>query len=112
MEAFYQMVDRCETIDLGFAGPKFTWTNMRMGLMNIQERLDREFCNQSWLELFPEVVVSHLPRTYSDHLPNLLQQGSKLQCRRESPFHFLKAWLHTPSFRRSYNGRGSRRGRP
>lgn len=46
LRPLHRMVDQCGLLDLGFVGSPFTWTNMRRGLANIQERLDRALCNQ------------------------------------------------------------------
>lgn len=35
LEPFQRMVSSCELIDMGFSGPKFTWTNMRRGIANV-----------------------------------------------------------------------------
>uniref|UniRef100_A0A2N9IIA7 Reverse transcriptase zinc-binding domain-containing protein n=1 Tax=Fagus sylvatica TaxID=28930 RepID=A0A2N9IIA7_FAGSY len=39
--SFCNFVHNVGTIDLGFSGSKFTWSNRRVGLANIRERLDR-----------------------------------------------------------------------
>lgn len=67
-----RMVDCCGLIDMGYVGTPFTWMNMRSGLANIQERLDRAMCNQEWQDLFSDTVVKHLPRVKSDHVPLLI----------------------------------------
>ncbi|GLT34240.1 hypothetical protein SLA2020_087660 [Shorea laevis] len=40
-------LDAYNLLDLGFNGPKFTWSNMRSILNLIQARLDRAFANPS-----------------------------------------------------------------
>ena len=46
INAFHNYLDACNLLDLGFNGPRFTWTNKRdQGL--VMERLDRFFCNLS-----------------------------------------------------------------
>ena len=37
-------LDRCNMIDLGFSGSRFTWDNHRNAHILIQERMDRFFC--------------------------------------------------------------------
>ena len=62
----------CGMLDLGFSGPKYTWTNKR-GLADlIQLRLDRCWANSSWKSLFQEANVSHLAQVNSNHCPLLL----------------------------------------
>ncbi|CAL8076880.1 unnamed protein product [Prunus armeniaca] len=44
---FKDWFDNQEMLDLGFARPKFTWTNKR-----VLERLDKAICNVKWRRLF------------------------------------------------------------
>ncbi|XP_070013850.1 uncharacterized protein [Nicotiana sylvestris] len=58
----WNLVKSCELFDLGFKGPKYTWTNYRKrskGL--IMERLDRCFVNEGWVNQYPNAIVDHLP---------------------------------------------------
>lgn len=57
MRQLQDMVDVCALVDLGFDGPCFTWSNMRIGVHNIQGRLDRCYGNHLWLEQFPEASI-------------------------------------------------------
>lgn len=57
MRQLQDMVDVCALVDLGFDGPCFTWSNMRIGVHNIQRRLDRCYGNHLWLEQFPEASI-------------------------------------------------------
>lgn len=98
LEQLCRTVDECHLIDIGFSGPRFTWSNMREDLSNIQERLDRGLCNQQWLELFSDNVVSHLPRTVSDHLPLLIHPPKQRSRPPECRFQVLSAWFSHPQF--------------
>lgn len=42
---FGELIDKCEWVDMGFHGPRFTWTNSRKGHAKIRERLDRILVN-------------------------------------------------------------------
>lgn len=42
---FKECLDKCNMVDMGFNGPKFTWTNRREISSLIQERIDRFFMN-------------------------------------------------------------------
>ena len=57
---FNECLDKCNMIDLGFSGPRFTWTNHKEADAFIQERIDRFFVNPKWYTLFPEAKVTHL----------------------------------------------------
>ena len=70
---FKDCLDKCNMIDIGFSGPRFTWTNRREFQALIQERIDRVFVNPTWCVLYPEARVVHLTRCHSDHYPILLE---------------------------------------
>jgi hypothetical protein len=67
MELFRNYLDECNLIDLGFCGPKFTWSNRQDAQCNIRVRLDRAVANNSFSELFPENSVENIITTSSDH---------------------------------------------
>ena len=70
---FKACLDSCSVVDLGFAGPKYTWMNKRQLTNLLLERIDQCFTNPLWRVLYPEAAVTHLPRTYSDHHPVLIE---------------------------------------
>ena len=73
MMAFRNCLDNCGLMDLGFHGPRFTWTNKSpVWQTNIKERLDRRVANTEWTLLCPSAEIHHLPRVKSDHCPILL----------------------------------------
>lgn len=74
--SFNKTISNCNLIDLGFNGPKFTWTNSRNKSKLILERLDRFMANPDWLKFYPKAVVYHLSRTYSDHCPLILDTNT------------------------------------
>lgn len=55
--------------DLGYRGPKFTWSNKRDSVDFIKERLDRALATGSWCARFSEVYVEVLVARSSDHRP-------------------------------------------
>ncbi|XP_030958722.1 uncharacterized protein LOC115980633 [Quercus lobata] len=71
--AFKDCLDFCNMVDMGFSGPRYTWTNKQDINNLILERIDRFFMNPDWCVLYPEVKVSHLPRFHSDHCPVLME---------------------------------------
>ena len=78
IRAFREYIDICKLMDLGFQGPKFTWTNKHPNWHNnIKERLDRSLINAKWKSLFPQAELLHLPRTKSNHCPVLLNTKYK-----------------------------------
>jgi len=72
---FQQALADCHLVDLGFHGPKYTWTNGRCGSESsdlTRERLDRAVANAEWSNLFNVTEVFVLACTVSDHNPILL----------------------------------------
>lgn len=74
---FLDSINYCQFADLGYKGNRYTWTSNRRLGNHIRERLDKLMANYEWINLFPNSLVTHLPRTHSDHCPLLLQ----LNCR-------------------------------
>lgn len=82
-------------VDIGFHGPKFTWSNNRQRLENIRERIDRGVANHSWTILFPNATLQHLPICLSDHSPIFLDtMGRKKQ---SNSFKFKEFWIRDPT---------------
>ncbi|CAL1356987.1 unnamed protein product [Linum trigynum] len=84
--------------DPGYQGDPFTWTNRRMGVACIRERLDRALCSQGWIDLFPETLVKHFTDQGSDHRALLL--SDKPYSRNARPlFRFDARWAENPEVR-------------
>ncbi|KAL6535724.1 hypothetical protein OROHE_012568 [Orobanche hederae] len=81
-------------IDLGFQGPSFTWSNKREGWGLIEERIDRALGNEAWCGRFPHNSVQHLPRTYSDHHPILINTIGNDAAPNTKPFRFENIWFN------------------
>ena len=98
MMAFRNCLDKCGLIDLGFHGPRFTWTyKSPVWQSTIKERLDRGVANIEWALLFLSVEIHRLPRVKLDHCPILLTTeppGPKPA----KPFRFEHMWLMDPTF--------------
>ena len=73
MIQFRQAVDDCDLVDLGFSGPKLTWNNIREGVDNIQERLERFLTDVLWRDRFQRFCVEHMGFNSLDHRPILLK---------------------------------------
>ena len=96
--AFRNCLDTCGLMDLGFQGPRFTWTNKIPNWQcNIKERLDRGVGNFEWKILFPMAEIHHLPRVKSDHCPILLDTNP-LERKSPKPFLFEQMWFTDPYF--------------
>ena len=95
---FKECLDSCNMIDLGFSGPRFTWTNKREVGALILERIDRFFVNPDWCMMYLEARISHLTRCHSDHCPVLLESKPMNQLHLPRPFKFQSCWLAVFSF--------------
>jgi hypothetical protein len=73
MEAFQNTLASCGLSDLGYKGPKFTWSNGREGDDFTKERLDKAVANHSWCGLYPEAKVTVGTILWSDHSPIFFQ---------------------------------------
>lgn len=96
---FLSYINHCNLIDLGFKGPKYTWSNLRQrssGL--ILEGLDRCFSNNLWLEKYPNTSVTHLPRIYSDHNPLLINFNNISRRSSQKNFKLETYWFSHPNF--------------
>lgn len=90
-------MDVCKMIDLGFSGPRFTWTNNRKR-HPIYERLDRGWGNMEWLEKLPKTNVMHLPRISSDYCPIRVRTCLTIPRGGQKPFRFEPMWILHPDF--------------
>ena len=91
-------------IDLGFAGPRFTWTNKRPISDLILERIDKCFANTKWRIMYLEANVTHLPRIFSDHCPVLVDLFRPPPNASNRPFRFQTMWLLHPEFSKVVQG--------
>ena len=90
MQLFRDVLDECGFVDLGFTGPKFTWTNNRPGDMT-WERLDRVVATPDWLLSFPSARVYHLEGRWSDHKP-IWVSTETVVIPKKKPFRFEEVW--------------------
>ncbi|GAU47118.1 hypothetical protein TSUD_98950 [Trifolium subterraneum] len=65
--------DLLRDLDIPIEGHLFTWIKSRGTPHVIEERLDRAMASTSWLQLYPQVRLSNLLASHSDHSPILLQ---------------------------------------
>lgn len=73
MKGFQKALDDCELMDRGFLGPWFNWEKRNLPETNTRKRLDRRVVNSHWLTLFLEYSIEHLPHSFLDHCPLLIQ---------------------------------------
>ncbi|KAF4348313.1 hypothetical protein G4B88_028214 [Cannabis sativa] len=96
MDAFLNFLAKFHLSPLPFVGNKFTWKNS-----SVREHLDWAIISDSWSDLFPDVVLHHLPFFGSDHraLKLILKDNSfNSPSRRSRRFLFENVWLENPEF--------------
>ena len=69
MKLFWDAIDACGFINLGYTSSKFTWSKHYNNGYSIWERLDRTLCTSDCLNPFAGTKVSHLTYTTSYHIP-------------------------------------------
>ncbi|XP_019241016.1 PREDICTED: uncharacterized protein LOC109221004 [Nicotiana attenuata] len=70
---FRHCISTCNLNDLGFKGSIYTWWNGRGEDDCIFKRLDRCLGNVELQQMWPNLEITHLSKTGSDHSPMLLQ---------------------------------------
>ncbi|KAJ1376001.1 Endonuclease/exonuclease/phosphatase superfamily [Sesbania bispinosa] len=96
-----QCYQQCGLIDMGFEGYPFTWTNGRVGVDAVEQRLDKCFATENFLSNFQQYHVSHLGRLHSDHNPLLItwaQCHDDPKAKKDGIFRFEKAWKDDARF--------------
>jgi hypothetical protein len=92
MRNFQDALTTCELSDLGFRGPKYTWSNCQEGQNLIKERLDRGVANSAWCELFPAAEVLVDFSWNSDHALLILKLRGQQQYRARRSFRYEASW--------------------
>lgn len=72
LKEFWDVVEICKFVDMGFEGYPYIWSNGRMKGNNIQQRIDQAFSIEDFLTLFPHYRVVHGPRHNLDHCPLII----------------------------------------
>ena len=93
MQLFRDLIDECGLMDLGFVGPKYSWSKHFESGQSIWERLDKGLATNNWFLLFPGTKIHHLHCYSSDHLPLFINLfGLEIPGKRKV-FRFEEMWL-------------------
>ena len=92
MEQFRKVLDKCNLLDLGFLGNKFTWSRTYPNGGMVWERLDRAVCTAKWYDLFLSTSVQTLTCVSSDHNPICIQL-EEIEVKTLRPWRFEQMWL-------------------
>lgn len=62
------------------------------------ESLDMVYSNVEWLDVFPNVIITHLLKTHLDHNPILINLNKKTYINQDRPFRLETFWCSYPNF--------------
>lgn len=93
---FQQLVLSSGLQDMSFSSNKLTWSNNRKTSGYVAARLDKALCNQLWLFISNDPLLTHLPKFSSDHCPLFLSHIRR-PLAPLAPFKF-EMWIHHPDF--------------
>jgi hypothetical protein len=103
MLLFRECLEDCELVDLGFTGPKYTWTNKQDADSNVRVRLDRAVGNGAFTAMFDDCHVENVITTSSDHMALSISLDTFSSPSVRPPvqrgFCFEAAWLRSPEYR-------------
>ncbi|KAK1613008.1 hypothetical protein QYE76_036681 [Lolium multiflorum] len=87
--------------DMGFSGPKYTWSNRQDAQCNIRVRLDRGVANEAFLQMFSDCRVENIITTSSDHyaiLISMQRRRSHFETSLQQSFRYEAAWRWADSY--------------
>ncbi|XP_050222275.1 uncharacterized protein LOC126672367 [Mercurialis annua] len=93
LTGFRLVIIDCGLVDIGAKCYQYTWSRGRGDGGRVEERLDRAFCSETWLQLFPESVMWNLESTSSDHLPVLISRRDDDNVVYDRSFKFNNVWV-------------------
>jgi hypothetical protein len=91
---FRNAVCDCDLLDIFLEGYPFTWIKFRGSSDVVEERLDRAMTNSLWLARYPNVKLTNLLASHSDHSPILLQNLPMPSRGGSYSFRFENSWLN------------------
>ncbi|XP_070022653.1 uncharacterized protein [Nicotiana sylvestris] len=95
---FRHCINTCNLTDLGFKGSVYTWWNGRGEDDCIFKRLNRCLGNLELQQKWPNIEVTHLSKTGSDHSPMILKFDPDVAPIKKA-FKFLNFWCKHITFK-------------
>lgn len=83
-----------DLINIPFSGRRFTWSNMQLDPLLV--KLDWVFVSSAWGLSFPATTVQPMSKPLSDHIPYVINIGSKVP--KGYGFRFENFWVDQPEF--------------
>ncbi|KAL8506366.1 hypothetical protein ACS0TY_017299 [Phlomoides rotata] len=94
IECFEEFITQSNLHELKLVGRSFTWYRPDG---SCKSKIDHIFVNYEWSRKWPNQTLKGLRRSFSDHVPLFLQNGSKDWGPR--PFRFMNTWIDHPQFK-------------
>ena len=93
MRDFSRWINELQLLDIPLLGLRFTWRRN-----DSKSRLDRVLCDGDWWTKFPNMNLTGLCRSFSDHNPLLLMMEMSTNWG-PKPFRYHDAWSLHPKFK-------------
>jgi hypothetical protein len=94
MNTFNAIISNLGILEIPLKGRNFTWSNMQQA--PLLEQLDWCFTSLNWTIDFPNTLLLPLAKPTSDHLPCVVQIGTKIP--KANVFRFENFWVQHPGF--------------
>ncbi|KAM0902952.1 hypothetical protein ACQ4PT_018963 [Festuca glaucescens] len=103
INAFRDCLQDYELMDIGFEGPKFTWSNRQEADTHVKVRLDRAVANGDFSRIFEDCAVENIITTSSHHYAILIALERDSMQIKEPPvqqnFIYEAMWLRAPDYK-------------
>lgn len=94
MQMFNNTINDMDLVEIHFNGRKYTWSNMQSDSLLV--KLDWVLTSSAWGLSFPATSVQPLSRPISDHIPYVINIGSRVPSSKH--FRFENFWVEFPDF--------------
>lgn len=94
MQIFNNTILHLDLLDIPFNGRRFTWSNMQQNPLLV--KLDWVMVSSAWGLTYPATIVQPQSKPLSDHIPYVVNIGSKIP--KGSGFRFKFFWVDQPDF--------------
>lgn len=103
IDMFVTAYKSCNMLDMGTAGPKFTWCRQVGGQIIAHRRLDQVLWNIQAQMDFPKAISIMLPSVHSDHNPIVFVSIAGVEPLRENkPFRFEDVWMTRDTYEKKF----------
>jgi hypothetical protein len=94
MQMFNNTINDMDLVEIHFNGRKYTWSNMQSDSLLV--KLDWVLTSSAWGLSYPATSVQPLSRPISDHIPYVINIGSRVPSSKH--FRFENFWVEFPDF--------------